>query len=351
MNSPSLILICLSLTCYAQPPVPNVYLDLNYDKTNHFDGITPNQLQNLKGNIHVLTQYSHEVEFKPDGSFRKGELIIGTPTYTFVFAPDKKIKEEWTYEKKEGVPAFKAYYHDFKNGKRDSTLFIRNGKVFPKSHCTYDQSDFLIQEYENEEGGKAMEKQILSTDQRGDTLIQKRKEYSQCFLHHQLIKTVQNNDRIYLYEYSPAGALRQKEIYASERQELIEKFDEQGNLIYEYVMRYKDSTLDYTNERTRKYDTKGNCLEQKEVYVEKEYTRKTHDLYHYLNDRLVSITRGEDNMAELTYTKEGDFIKRKYYYADEKFTYKYDTKGNWVERIMYIAGKPYNINVRKITYY
>src|SRR5882762_6432870 len=106
MNSLSLIFISLSLTCYAQHPVPNVYLDLNYDKTNHFDGITPNQLQNLKGNIHVLTQYSYEVEFKPDGSFRKGELIIGTPTYTFVFAPDKKIKEEWTYEKKEGVPAF-----------------------------------------------------------------------------------------------------------------------------------------------------------------------------------------------------------------------------------------------------
>lgn len=73
--------------------------------------------------------------------------------------------------------------------------------------------------------------------------------------------------------------------------------------------------------------------------------------YYYPDGKLTYITENGREVARLTYTKQGDFIQRKYYAADEHCTYKYDSHGNWVERIKSERGKPFVIDIREIHYY
>ena len=302
-----LLLVCLSILSLGQPPAPNEYISVNYDKTDYFFVVDMEHLRNLKGDVHILTQYSYEVEVNPDATVHKGELVHGTPTFTFVFRPDKKIAEDWGYRKKEGEPTFKAYYRDFKNGKKDSSTYFRDGRITGKISYLYDSSQILIQEIMYD-SNYAPKPQVISTYQQGDTMIVARKSYQHYYVNNLLVKYNQGNYLIKYYDYFPSGALKQIKLYISKRLELLDKFDEQGNLLYHYIADYINGTLDNTVERSSTYDINGRVLLQKETHKEKEHSRTSIALFYYYPDgKLNYIIENGREVARLTYNRATSF--------------------------------------------
>ena len=64
--------------------IGQLYIDANFKRTDHVDGMTPNRLNNLKGEIESLTQFNYSAEVI-DNELKKIRLTSGTPTFTLIF--------------------------------------------------------------------------------------------------------------------------------------------------------------------------------------------------------------------------------------------------------------------------
>jgi len=182
-------------------------------------------------------------------------------------------------------------------------------------------------------------------------------------------------------EFNSAGDLENKEIYEynktgdminftrnyldeTTKEKLIFEYDKIHNLIIEkyYAMSGKLKGRMHT-EMTYKYDNKGYLIEQimsgpgghgffkKSFYV---YDNKGNLIemkeYEYVFKTLCKTT--------YEYDRHGNLKKEIYYNSkgklEDEFTYEYlrfDNKGNWTKRILYINGIPRFIIEREIKYY
>jgi len=162
-----------------------------------------------------------------------------------------------------------------------------------------------------------------------------------------------------LFDYNENGKLISKK-----------KFNSQGKLQYEtsYIYNKKDQlttqqklipSINYSMKEDYKYDAKGNMIERikktrigspKEVFA---YNQKNLPIkkseYNALGELFSIITYQYNEQGDKTSLKKEDNTGKVTYY--EAYTYQYDSKNNWTEKISYEMDKKVSIENRTIEYY
>ncbi|MBV7440439.1 hypothetical protein KRX57_03330 [Weeksellaceae bacterium TAE3-ERU29] len=134
------------------------------------------------------------------------------------------------------------------------------------------------------------------------------------------------------------------------------KYDERGNLIEERITRAKDgSSAGY---KINSYDESNNKIEEKKY--SSAGVLDTRNIYKY-NEKGELIQQSIYTSDKLysniyyKYNNRGERIEEKYEYSsiiiNSTYKYKYDEKGNWINRIEFIDDKPKYIEERKYEYY
>lgn len=137
------------------------------------------------------------------------------------------------------------------------------------------------------------------------------------------------------------------------------KYNSDGNLL-EYYFRYENS--DFLDTKTiYQYDKNHNLVELNLYHFDNHlfsnYTYKYDNKHNLIEE---NKTMGQDHHIKTIYqyNKDNELISSEvsdnYNIFNRKETYqytKYDQKGNWIERIEYLNGKPYTITEREIEYY
>jgi len=330
-----------------EPPMENkAYLKMNFNPIEHTDGMTPERLKNLKGEIQKLSVF----EYAANEDLSKGAMTQGTATFTLVFDVNKRIIEEWGYRDTKQV-ASKTFYRDFKYRKRDDYLmFNREGEEALREEYKYNENGILVSESRQQSD----EKKEWSFDltYAGDTAIQKTKWGADKYLHDKLIESSQNNGSLVLsYEYDSDGNL--KSITQKDKGAIsyIEQFNPQGNLIFIQHHSYKKSNLVRKSTRTLKYDDKQRKSEEIEIIETNNGTSEMIRTYEYNMGRLAKVFENGELIGDYTYNDKGDLIEKIYLRDKETFQYtKYDSLGNWLKKIMFHNDKPFVITEREIEY-
>jgi hypothetical protein len=322
------------------------YLEVNLNKFHYSDGITPDRLKFLQGEIKKLTQFSYEIE--------KGELIFenSTTVFTFIFDKNKKIIEELGYRTENEISAITKYY-DFQNGKVLSVhrYFIPN-KVISKDFYEYNEKgdciSFTQYRYDNEENEIKSERLFYETTE---------KCFKKEIIESGLSKTEQFNtsfnNPLNLREYENLGEEGFRQIIQLHDSKTIDTFDKFKNFL-----------------STRRYDNNNDLKIEIEVTYEKDYKRQSYVLYDYKNKTKIIthyhydangflIKSGNPNIESDTIIYENDkygnvvkqFTKWRKTIAEDEFEYEYDFLGNWTKRTMKYREKIINITTRKIEYY
>jgi antitoxin component YwqK of YwqJK toxin-antitoxin module len=337
------------LSCSSSEPAID-YLALNYNKTEHFNGMTPNRLRNLQGHIRSVTQYVYPLEVQADGTTRRGKLVSGTPVYTLLFTRDGLITEEWGY-RVEDIVAHKTWYRSHRLYQVDSTIhWDDNGNMTSKEVYTYDKDNILVGGY-HEYDGQRREK-VLNIAKSGDTLVVAERWAKICYVNGRRVKVADNNGvRTYRYNYFPSGALQQKIVMERGKVNLEERFDESGNLLYRLSTSYRDGRLNYSNERTITYH---NDLREQEIEKNFDEPHAWTDTftYEYKDRRRVRSFKDGQPFGFYEYNEHNDVLRERNEWFNEGYRYiSYDAQGNWTERILLAGDKPFHVEVRKFEYY
>ncbi len=217
----------------------------------------------------------------------------------------------------------KTLYSYNKNGKLFETKsFYTNGKLINRAEYIYNNNNILIEKttFENDGG--------LSERTKYKYNLGKIKEENTYSANGDLKRNKLFNDKGVLIEdaeYNVNGILIHKKNY-----------DDRGNCVYEMS---NETDPKYYYKIIYKYDDKDNCIEELNYYTESgdvslkkinKYDDKGNIIYY-------SIYRLEDRYP----------IETK-----AKVVYKFDSHGNWIERIEFSSdGEPLKINRRQIEYY
>jgi len=132
-------------------------------------------------------------------------------------------------------------------------------------------------------------------------------------------------------------------------------YDEQGNVIENDV--YYNVDPPYIAKNIFKYDSGGHVL-QKDYYNDRVAYHtlcKYRNNYHYSKEQTIdTISNSEWKTTIRRYDDRMNLIEESTYCrCDDTHTknkYKYDDKGNWVDRTNYMHGKKYSYIKRVITY-
>jgi YD repeat-containing protein len=326
------------------------YLALNYDKTDHVNGMTPNRLKNLKGHIKSLTQYVYPLEVVADGSTRRGKLVSGTPAYTLLFNRDGIITEEWGY-RVENVASYKTWYRSYRLYQIDSVIhWSDEGKVTSREVYRYDKDGILVGGFHHY--GDQHREKVSAITRSGDTLVVAEWWAKVYYLNGRRVKMADNNGtRVYRYSYFPSGALQEKIVLENGKTDQHERFDESGNLVYWLLTRYKDGRLIYSSERILTY--RGD-LRVKEIqkHFDEPHTWAETFTYEYQDTRMVRSFRDGQPFGFYEYNEHNDVLRERNDWFNEGYRYvSYDAKGNWTERIMLAGDKPFQAEMRRFEYY
>ncbi len=346
-----LALIAAGLSsCRTRPPEDINYLSLNYDKRDHINGMTPNRLKNLKGHIKSVTQYVYPLVVAADGTTTREALIQGTPVYALHFTKDGKINEEWGY-KKENIPSYKVYYRDHFANKIDSIVHTNElGVVTSREVYVYDKNGIVtggFHMYDNKTVPK-----VLKTETSGDTLIVHENWARVFYLNGLRVKLVIGDGRRWHEDkYFSSGVRSESVIHDSGTINMIERFDESGNLLYLLVAEYMDGKVNYSNERIMTYENDLRVTEIQNHFDEPHRWSDTMT-YIYRNGQRVQTLKDGQSYGTDEYNEHGDVLLQKNEFYNEGFQYiSYDSQGNWTERIMLASGKPFQEELRTFEYY
>ncbi|AYB33567.1 hypothetical protein [Chryseolinea soli] len=342
--------LAVSLLQSNSQPAAIDYLTLNYNKTDHFDGMTPNRLRNLKGHIRSLTQYVYPLEVGGDGSTHRGKLIRGTAVYTLLFASNGIITEEWSY-RVEDIVVCKTWYRSHRLYQTDSVIhWSDEGKVTSREVYTYDKDGMLVGGY-LQYGDQRREK-VLNIVTSGDTLVVAERSAKVSYVNGRRVKVAGNNGiLVYRYNYFPSGALQRKITFENGKVVQDEQFDASGNLVYWLLAEYKDGRLNYSSERTLMY---RNDLCVKEIQKHFDASRAWTETftYEYRDGRPVRTFREGQPFDSYEYNEHNDLLRQKNALFNESYRYiSYDAQGNWTERIMLADNKPFQVQIRRVEYY
>ncbi len=168
-----------------------------------------------------------------------------------------------------------------------------------------------------------------------------------------------------LFNYDSHGNLLSKKIYQADffqdtlalKSKENNTYDSTGNLIYKEETEIKANNL-YSTFSTYAYNEIGKLHTIKVTYSNRSTESIT--IYTYENGYLVSeISKQtfEKKRQIKSYKKEnhydryGNITKYVDLTISRNYTYKYDSKGNWIEKITFQEGFPLSKTVRIITYF
>jgi hypothetical protein len=345
-----LAFVALSCSKSSAPTGVPDYLSLNYDKRDHIDGMTPNRLRNLKGHIKSITQYVYPLVVAADGSTTREKLVQGTPVYTLLFTKEGKLIEDWGY-KKEDVPSYKVYYRDHFAGKIDSTIhWDDNGKVTSREVYQYDKDGIMtggFHKYEDKNTTK-----VSKIEMSGDTLIVHENWARYYYLKGLRVKLIiGDGSRWHEDKYYPSSVRSESVIYQDGLVNMIERFDESGNLLYFFMADYENDTISYSSERSIKY-----AGDMRVIEIDKHFDKPNAWIdtmtYQYENGRRIATLKNGQPYGTDEYNEHGDVLLQKNDFFNEGYQYiSYDSHGNWTERILLASGKPFQVELRKLEYY
>lgn len=153
------------------------------------------------------------------------------------------------------------------------------------------------------------------------------------------------------YEYSAEGVIRRLTHYGKDTSiiKLIQEYDSRGNRISKEEL--VDDQL-YKENWSYNYDKNGNILSKKGHY-ELYYT------YDEMNRKIStkSISPYGEELTTFEYNSHGDIIFQKMtsYNPDRNYTsrrtYKYDSRDNWISKVVYMGDVDSEHKTRSIEYF
>lgn len=186
-----------------------------------------------------------------------------------------------------------------------------------------------------------------------DTVFHYNKWTVDKYINNQLTEeNEQNGFRIRKYKYYPEGQLKSVEHFEKGNIDYIESFNSNGYLIEIQHHDYEDSILVEKRTIKRKYDINDLKIEEITITESNNQRNESVTVYNYEQGKLLEVIENGNRIGKYTYNDFGDLIEKVYLGDKESFEYhKYDSKQNWLVRIMYHNGKPFKITEREIEYY
>jgi|SRR5690554_1154702 len=222
-------------------------------------------------------------------------------------------------------------------------------KTLDKYVYNYDKKGNLIKENKYNSNEKLESKKIYKYDDKLN-LIELNKYNSERILESkEIYRYDYKENMVESNEYNSDGTLESKGIYEyNDKENLTEGklYYSNGKLYYEFIQKRSDKgnmveknywySFDGASEINYilKYDEKCNLIESK-MYHNKE-------LEH---TRVCKYDENNNQIEENRYDSFGKLIEV------QKYKYKYDDKGNWMEKIEYENDIPKKITEREIEYY
>lgn len=170
-------------------------------------------------------------------------------------------------------------------------------------------------------------------------------------------------------DYIPDGTLANRIMYLYQNNQLVEynEYDSQGLLFgtgkYEISEEGNPSKLNYkTNDgrynwsETFKYDNNGNVIEVEHYRTENAIDSK--EIYNFNDEGFLSTSELHKDgklVTKNTFTtdEEGSRTEMNYGADNSTYTYiyNYDSKGNWIKKIVFENNSPSGVLVREIEYF
>lgn len=335
-------IIFAGINCTLAAQQKNSYLDLNYDKINHTDGVTPVRLANLKGDIEQMTQIAYETT---EG---KKKWINGTPHFTFIFRKNKTVYEEISYYDERRID-YRIIYDNYLKNKVKKRIYLNRDQTVREEEINYfDDNDLCIEEVSKIRDSIYVEK-LQTIKLKRDTILYKGKHGDEYYLKKQLVKRVDRNQTS-LYEYKLGKVSKITKFYGKNK--TIETFNKSLDLINYQLF---DENGKLASDRTYTYDAKGRRISYKNVLpLEGSFSETTYE-YDDQN-RLVKFkeTANSDYVLEeytYEYDEHGNLIAKVGFPYPETHEYKYDEMGNWIERNSTIGDNYKELVIREFEYY
>lgn len=250
----------------------------------------------LKGNINQIFEENYIAEYK-SGKIVPGEKIdhTGKRPKLKIFDTNGNCIRVNSYQLNNNISAF--YISEFDSlGCGKKTSYYSGDSVltgYILNECDKQGNDLLGIRYDK--AGKIVDKYIWKYNN-----------------HNYLIETL---------EYK-AETLERKTTY---------QYDKTGNQIETRIYSSKDSLIGMYK---KEFDSAGNIIVEKLYSKEALYSIKYIQYDNYQNIR-----------EEITYSAQGKIISK------TNYEFKYDIKGNWIERIEFNSDTPKTVTTRKIIYY
>ena len=265
------------------------------------------QKDNLKGNIKSLTQpcdgYSHS---------RKGSSL----TKEIILYNNKGFKTEWSdYHADGSIDNKRIYKYDEKGNITEYYIVRADGSITDKRNYLYDSKGNLIQENYSEKpdtSDYSSHKNIYKYDDKGNQIEFVRHHKSKYFA-----------DLKFSYKYDDKGNQIEENEYIMDddgyqRATRTSTYNDKNKLI-KYINSYfgtSDAPELSKSETYYKYDTKGNLIEEYELYRGHLFYRLTYK-YDDKDNCIEDIKTDADGISIIWKTT---------------CKYDYDKTGNWIKK-------------------
>ena len=359
--------------------------------------------ENLKGKVKSIRQTPYEAVEK------FGEITKGNVFHEFYISINSIIEFN-----EEGNVIMEGYYlpngnfhrnykKDNRGNKIEENRYNSNGELHDKQVYVYDERDILIEENRYNSNGELLDKQVYVYDER-DILIEDNIYRSDGKLSFKTIyKSDHKNNIVEEDLYNSKGKLKSKtinkyDINGNKIEEVISDYEEMKlvngkiKMVYDYnkpkditkyLYRYdknrnmkemilsKENDEDYGFKSSYKFDENNYMIEEATYSLKDKLKYK----FTYKRDKRGNVIEENsyDSNNELQWTSISKYdkygneevrqhkaIKEVDNYKGEpepvgttntKYKYKYDEKGNWIEKIEYVNYIPKKIIEREIEYY
>ena len=327
--------------------ISNLYFKKNYDPIMYSDGSPSTRLKNLNGEIKILSVFEYSV----NNDSTKGEQILSSSNFTYVFDKEKRIIEEWGYRDSKQIVSKTFILYSEKGKKIDSYLsFNENGEIRFGEWFEYNNDG--IQLSLKTKSDNVIKEEKYDIKEVNGIKLHYNKWSVDKYIDNVLVEESHQNGIIIKYSYYPSGQLLSKETFEDGKIITIEVFNNNGYLIEIQHYEWKKSTL--VEKSVTKYKYCLNNLKIEEIITEESNNKSTEFVktYIYTQERLSEVIQNGELIVKCHYNDYGDLIEQTFLGTKEKFEYlEYDAKLNWIKRNMYINGKLYKISEREIEYF
>lgn len=136
------------------------------------------------------------------------------------------------------------------------------------------------------------------------------------------------------------------------------QYDESWLLVVSEISQAGENVGDYLNFYTEfDYDSNGNMIERRSSKSKGDQSSVSQFKYNALGRKITEKALGGSQL-EYKYDDKGNVVERVYFPAEEtfppsidEFSYVYDDKDSWIQRIYSNDGKPASKSIRVISYY